>query len=786
MFFILIFRSEQLIVKDPWFKRNYVLLNDGHFGGISGEDVNIMAAWDSGLSGRNNIINFIAPGCNAMSTDIKPSFLRNHSYNFLLNSTEVEFASPEALRVGTQQVGHAVCNKNEIADIGPAYNSNFSVIVPNYPKRNRFSDILSQYIYEFTQDDIRVDLIPYDLDTIDRKFYYQEPIKEINDHLYDAVTRGRDYKGTIYVIPSPTIHDQKIKFSYFSNNPEVIEVSPSTNKGVVHYTSIPSSSALVNVPVGGPNFVAAKNIYPTVYGLPVWNSSSTPSITDGHDIHPSVSAGLISLILEANKNLGYRDLQWILALTSTINDPVNELWYNNSANISYSPLYGFGRVDANLSCLVAKTFPQLPRLIYCESNKSKSFLTNKVLEKPIEIDINMGADIFFEHGYLTMTISPFDLSSIHAFLESPSKTKIPILFPRVSGEENEKKILIRGFFGEKTRGTWKLIVVDSSIIRHKIENVKLEVFGIKNWLEEAKSINQNRKIGKGGALTPPKRTFLHLIAPSFAQCGQIIKIGVKYTGKEKLLFNECPILFKFSHANRAICLGVCQVNGQVSEILIPCIATVREQEAKLYAEIPLYDLYVTKPIVVFNSKQDLVEVSPDPYSKIITDQTKTIKIASTFLQNSLDTEAVVLSLFDVEKEEKIKSWYIESRWNMSVEIPQNFTCEKCLFIGNPLTMAKPDPCSSFILPIHFIKEEKTLQKFIVYLNNTCNIDPNIRTHYVPEPKQKASAWQQILEVFVKLLPIFALLLLTFTLIILTWLTKTRRNPDDLENLYLRN
>ena len=65
---------------------------------------------------------------------------------------------------------------------------------------------------------------------------------------------------------------------------------------------------------------------------------------------PLVS-GVIALMLEANQNLTWRDVQHILVNTARVNDPSDSSWEINGAGHDVSHKFGFGAVDA--SALVA-------------------------------------------------------------------------------------------------------------------------------------------------------------------------------------------------------------------------------------------------------------------------------------------------------------------------------------------------------------------------------------------------------------------------------------------------
>lgn len=76
---------------------------------------------------------------------------------------------------------------------------------------------------------------------------------------------------------------------------------------------------------------------------------------------PMVS-GIAALMLQANPNLGYRDVQQILALSARkVNDPATQWRINNAKNwngggMQISHDYGFGMVDARAAVRLAESW----------------------------------------------------------------------------------------------------------------------------------------------------------------------------------------------------------------------------------------------------------------------------------------------------------------------------------------------------------------------------------------------------------------------------------------------
>ena len=144
---------------------------------------------------------------------------------------------------------------------------------------------------------------------------------------------------------------------YILRGKEAIEVSASTNIGSASYLSYPSPAILVNTPVSGAMFNSTRSFYPYIRSLSGWSSEfSNNRLTV--KTQASTAAGVVSLMLEANPNLGWRDVQWILLHTATKNDPESIFWKRNAPILSswaikvlaISIMFSFSFLDNLISC----------------------------------------------------------------------------------------------------------------------------------------------------------------------------------------------------------------------------------------------------------------------------------------------------------------------------------------------------------------------------------------------------------------------------------------------------
>ncbi len=171
-----------------------------------------------------------------------------------------------------------------------------------------------------------------------------------------AADNGRGGLGTIIVTAggNERATGGNAQGSLTNNNRFSIEVGAINAQSDLSTLSIgsapfsnPGASLLVSAP--GSNVASTSQLVVTNQGSIFGSNTST---MQGTSFATPIVSGIVALILQANPNLGYRDIQAILALSARkINDP-NTSWSNNTATnwngggMHTSNDYGFGEVDA--------------------------------------------------------------------------------------------------------------------------------------------------------------------------------------------------------------------------------------------------------------------------------------------------------------------------------------------------------------------------------------------------------------------------------------------------------
>lgn len=226
------------------------------------------------------------------------------------------------------------------------------------------------------------------------------------------------------------------------------------------------------------------------------------------------ASGVVSLILSANPELTWRDVRHVLAVTSTKIDSENEKvvlpvgqgefvahdgWVENAAGYKFNNLYGFGRVDAGKAVAMAKSYDaSLGEQVISDwigfgsvvgldslaaiipDNNAEGFVQEIEVVEELNIEAMQfkfdvsNAEMAFGLANGTQTTAGNDLA---IEVTSPAGTRSVLLsskqalfYPAYSFSDSwqvgyvlkNAVILSNAFYGESTKGTWKIRLLDTS------------------------------------------------------------------------------------------------------------------------------------------------------------------------------------------------------------------------------------------------------------------------------------------------------------------------------------
>lgn len=299
----------------------------------------------------------------------------------------------------------------------------------------------------------------------------------IKDALHLGVTEGRGGLGTIYIfaagndrqyVANSLAYDgDNTNYHSLTNSRSEITVAASTADGHIAPFSTPGASILVTAPG-----VAVLSTM-LVHGDP----ADAFGFVSGTSFAAPIVSGVVAMMLQANPELGYRDVQEILAASARLIDPGSQSWATNGASnwnggghlVSHD--FGFGLVDAHAAVRLAETW------------ETQHTAANQAV---ISVAGNVGPDgalTDFQPRTYTVTVSPnyqsFSLEwvevdvafqhshvgDLRVHLISPTGTDSLLLDQPGAGMNARSDLQFTlstdHDWGESPAGTWTLVVEDA-------------------------------------------------------------------------------------------------------------------------------------------------------------------------------------------------------------------------------------------------------------------------------------------------------------------------------------
>jgi len=189
--------------------------------------------------------------------------------------------------------------------------------------------------------------------------------------------------------------------------------------------------------------------------------------TIGTSFSTPVAAGVVALVLQANPDLSWRDVQGILATTSQKMDADDPLWSTNAAGISHSYLYGFGVIDANAAVTAAQSWELYSSEVQLLAESGTIDLAiPEYPDGPVSSIVSLDASsVLAESVVVYLDITHSSRGDLDVVLISPSGTE-SLVHPgqrpeNTPADESWKLMTVRNW-NEPANGDWTLRIVDQS------------------------------------------------------------------------------------------------------------------------------------------------------------------------------------------------------------------------------------------------------------------------------------------------------------------------------------
>ncbi|WP_022947888.1 S8 family serine peptidase [Methylohalobius crimeensis] len=438
---------------DPLFQDQWHLDNTGQGGGMPGADIHITPAWAEGLTGEGTQITIVDDGLEINHEDLKANTASAPHYDYVGNDGD-----PTAGKHGTAVAGIAAANgDNGLGIVGTAPNA----------------DLIGLRLLGATSDTNEAAALNYRPDIVDLSnnswgppdggelLAGPGPLTETA--IADGATNGRNGKGIVYCWAGGNGGDNdNSNYDGYANLRYTIAVAASTNEGTRAFYSEKGANLLVNTPSSGGTLAITSTDRSGFSGYDFGNYTDA---FGGTSATSPLACGALALLLEANPNLSWRDVQHILATTAIQNDPQDPDWTENGAGYPINHQFGFGRIDIAAAVETARNWPLLGDEITLNENASPNIPIPDDNPGGVSSHVEISQDIRVESAEVIFNADDHpQWGDLDIRLISPAGTVSVLAEQHDSGSNtshysNWRFTSVR-HLGESSWGTWTLEVRD--------------------------------------------------------------------------------------------------------------------------------------------------------------------------------------------------------------------------------------------------------------------------------------------------------------------------------------
>lgn len=452
---------------DPLFREQWYL----NGGAKDGLDMNLAPAWQKGYTGKGVVVSILDDGIQTNHPDLAQNYDPLASTDINGNDDDPMPQDNGDNKHGTRCAGEvAGVAYNQFCGIGVAYNASIGGVrmldgVVNDAVEARALGLNPEHIDIYSaswgpEDDGKTVDGPGPLAR--RAFIY-------------GVTSGRKGKGSIFVWASGNggRHTDSCNCDGYTNSIFTLSISSATQGGYKPWYLEECSSTLATTYSSGTpghdKSVATVDMDARLRPDHICTVEHT-----GTSASAPLAAGICALALEANPTLTWRDMQYLVVLTSRPAPLEKESgWIVNGVRRKVSHKFGYGLMDAGALVTLAEKWTTVPPQHIC---KSQEIVEDRQIQPAYGTALDFFMDVdacshtlnevqFLEHVQCKISLRFFPRGNLRILLTSPMGTTSTLLFERprdvVSSNFDDWPFLSVHFWGEKAEGRWHLQIVNA-------------------------------------------------------------------------------------------------------------------------------------------------------------------------------------------------------------------------------------------------------------------------------------------------------------------------------------
>ncbi|XP_063242489.1 furin-like protease 2 [Bacillus rossius redtenbacheri] len=450
------------LYKDQWY------LNGGAKDGL---DMNVRAAWAKGYTGKGVVVSILDDGIQTNHPDLAGNYDPLASTDINDNDDDPTPRDDGDNKHGTRCAGEvAAVASNGYCGVGVAYNSSIGGV---RMLDGTVNDAVEARALGLNPD--HVDIYSASWGPEDDGKTVDGPGPLARRSFVYGVTSGRKGRGSIFVWASGNggRHADSCNCDGYTNSIFTLSISSATQNGYKPWYLEECSSTLATTYSSGTPGRDRSVVTADADARLRADQLCTADHT-GTSASAPLAAGLVALLLEASPRLSWRDVQYLVVLTSRPAPLQREAgWALNGAGRKVSHMFGYGLMDAGAMVTLANIWTNLPPQHVCKS---------QLVSEDREIDARPGSTLalhvdadgcagtaaevrHLEHVQCRVSLRFSPRGSLRLVLTSPAGTASTLLFRRPrdtagSGLDDWPFLSVH-YWGERARGRWTLSVVNA-------------------------------------------------------------------------------------------------------------------------------------------------------------------------------------------------------------------------------------------------------------------------------------------------------------------------------------
>ena len=440
---------------DPKFSDQWHLVNTGQSGGTIGEDVNITGAWNT-YRGSGVVIGIVDDGFDWNHPDLDDHYESTLDYDYCGNDGDPTPASNKAHGTAAGGVAAAVGN-NSLGVSGAA----------------PMAGLAGLQLISCSTTDVReagalsherqsIDIYSNSWGPSDNGMTLSGPGPLMLAALEGGAQQGRGGLGSIitWAAGNGLDDDDNANKDGYANLRYTIAVTAVTYKGEQSYYAEPGANILVAAPSNGDGEAITTT---DIEGSGGYTSTDYTDTFGGTSSATPLVSGVIALMLEANSNLTWRDVQHILVETSRKNNASDFSWKTNGDGHVVSHKYGFGVVDASAAVTLAEQWTSMgPELNISSGMSTVDLDIPDNSGSPVNVSFNVTDALHLESVDIYVDIDHTFRGDLNMTLTAPSGMQSILTEKHEDANNNyaDWRFSSVQHWGEDSRGEWILSIED--------------------------------------------------------------------------------------------------------------------------------------------------------------------------------------------------------------------------------------------------------------------------------------------------------------------------------------